>query len=477
MIRNYGPSGMGYPPDDDGYFRQFISERLFDWDKDQNNIPMLASSWDTDPVNNTITWHLQKGVKFQDGTDFNAQAVKWNIQRLIDLGLETGAKNIKSMDVLDDYTLRMNLVQLTTKSVINHGWAQQYSPTAYTNNGEEWAKTHQVGVGPFIFDSWERDNYANYKKDNNYWRGPGTYPYLDGINFRLIPDPVSASAMMEAGQADLWMDVPVKFAVDLEEKGFTVNWGPGFFWGLFPNSKDPNSIYTNKTVREALEYAIDRPALAKTMGYGKYEALTQLAHASSTGYNPGYDPRPYNPDKAKQLLAQAGYPNGFQTKILCTSQSQDTASAIQAYLAAVGINAKIDLADNARYYAEFMAGISPGGAGGGFSDLAIGMTGIDTDFSITIDRHWGPTPMTGIISINGAKSPQFLALCDKLLTTFDPVELKKVTQETVKQASEDALAVPLYRAAYQTVMQKNVHSDNILITYVVWNLWKDWIGK
>jgi peptide/nickel transport system substrate-binding protein len=474
MIRNYGVTNVGYPPNDGGIEQgQDVTKRLINWDMKGNVVPELAESWKEDPVNNTLTWYLQKGVKFVDGTDFNAEAAKWNTQRLIDLSRLTEANKVKSLEVIDEYTLKMNLTELNSQAVINYGWVAMYSPTAIEKNGEEWAKTHPVGVGPFTLVDWAPDDFVNLKRFDNYYEEGK--PYLDAINFRVIPDPVSASAMMEAGQANLWFDTPTKFAVDLENKGFKVNWAvTGFFWGLFANTANPDSIWNNKTLREALEYAIDRPGMAKALGYGKYEALTQIAPKGSTGYNEGYDPRPYNPAKAKELLAEAGYANGLKTTILCDSRSQDYATAIQANLLAVGIDAKIDLADFARFNSMFMSGFF---GGDGFPDLAIGMVGIDLPFATGLLRHFGPTPMTGILSINGAKSPEFLALCDKLYQTYDPNELTKVTKEAVKQVAEDALVIPLLKTPWATVMAKNVHDDSSTAHNVVWNLQDSWIEK
>ena len=123
--------------------------------------------------------------------------------------------------------------------------------------------------------------------------------------------------MLEAKQADIWLDVQDVNTSLISRKGFKITWGPGMLWALLPASaKDPKSPYANKKVREALEYAVDRPTMAKTLGFGKYEALTQIVPSFSPAYNPNYNPRPYNPEKAKQLLAEAGYASGFDTKLL-----------------------------------------------------------------------------------------------------------------------------------------------------------------
>lgn len=472
IIGNAGLTSAGYPPLDFGLLRQQdVTRRLINWDIEGNIVPELAKSWELDMANNTLTWHLEEGVKFTDGTDFDADAAIWNIQRLIDVHFLTEADKVVSLEAVDTYTVKMNLTKLNSQAVGNYGWVAMYSPTAIETNGEEWAKTHQVGVGPFILEDWSPENYANYAKFDDFFI-EGT-PYLDGLNFRIIPDPVSASAMMEAGEADLWFDAPVKFAVDLEKKGFKVNWsGTGLFWGLFPNSVDPDSKWTDKKLREALEYAIDREGMVKALGYGKFEALTQLAPQGSTGYNEGFNPRPYDPEKAKQLIAEAGYPDGFQTTILCTAGSQDYATFIQANLLAVGLDAKIDLADTARFNSMFMSGIFMGEP---WPDLAVGMIGIDLPFATGLIRHLGPTPMTGILGYS--KSPEFLALCDELYQAFDSDEMTRITKEAVKQAAEDAMMVPLFRQPWATIMKTTVHDDNSVIHNVVWNNHLSWMEQ
>jgi hypothetical protein len=166
--------------------------------------------------------------------------------------------------------------------------------------------------------------------------------------------------MMEKKDADASMNVNnMKNVVDLEQKGLKVNWGPGMLWALLPsNGKDSKSPYANKKVREALEYAVDRPTIAKTIGFGKFEPLTQIVPSASPAFNRGYNPRLCNPEKAKQLLAEAGYPNGFDTKLLALEFNRDQAVAVRSYLTAVGIRVTVDLADMGRYFGALFG---PGG--------------------------------------------------------------------------------------------------------------------
>jgi ABC-type transport system substrate-binding protein len=471
-IMPYFVKNLGYPPEmapSDFIFTIPILERLVDWDTKGNLIPLLARSWEGDPVNKTVIYHLRKGVKFHDGTPFNAEAAKWNFQFLKDNGRLTDGEFVKSIEVIDEYSVKLTCSEYTSQLILNYGWAVMLSPTAFQKNGgKEWARFNAVGTGPFKQAEFKRDSMVRYEKNKDYWRKD--YPLLDAIEIRWIPDPVTASMMIEKGEADAWADVNnMKNVVDLEQKKLKVNWGPGMLWTLMPaNGKDPKSPYANKKVREALEYAIDKAAIAKTIGFGKYEPLTQIVPSASPAYNKGYNPRPYNPEKAKQLLAEAGYPNGFDTKLLALELNRDQAVAIQSYLTAAGIRVTIDLADMGRYFGALFGP-------DGWTDLVISASGINPD-ATDLFVHFGPRPMTyrwGYI----AKSPEFLALCDKALKTYEQPALNKVLQQAVKQAGDDAMVIPLWRAGQASVSHPWVHSDYPKIHSIVWYSHQDWLSK
>ncbi|HSW56956.1 MAG TPA: ABC transporter substrate-binding protein [Dehalococcoidales bacterium] len=478
IIRGSLPNVLGFPPEfgpNDSILAQPVLERLTEWDNKGNSIPLLAERWTVDTTANTITWFLRKGVKFHDGTDFNAETVRWNFQQGIDTRSLTGFQHVKSLDVLDSHTIRMNLATLTTMMVVNYGWRQQISPTAFTNAGggdfeksKVWARANSVGTGPFRVVQFQRDNMMRFVKNQNYWRSG--FPYLDAIEIRLITDTMTASAMMEAKQADVWDDVSaVQNIVDLTEKrGLKTNWGPGMFWSILPNSSNVNSPTSKKEVREAIELAIDRPALANMIGMGKFEPLTQMAPRNFPGYNDGFNPRPYNVDKAKQLLAAAGYPTGFKTKILITSAGTDAATAIKAYLAAVGIDVTIDIADMGRYFGELF--------GTGFTnDLVWAASGINPD-GTDLFVHFGPTPMT-FRTGNILKSQAYLDLCNRALVTFDHAAHMDLLKKAVKQAGDDAMVIPVYRSVANTVYQSYVTTDYFRIHGVIWPTHSIWMDK
>jgi len=468
------PKVLGYPeefaPIDAG-FASVALERLVSWDERGNLIPVLAESWEEDPDNRTLTWHLRKGVQFTDGTEWNAEALKWNYESRIRSSRLIGYQSVESLEVVDSHTLKMHLNDYHRIMPHNFGWAVMISPTAFEKAGggdieksKEWARLNPVGTGPFKIVDFRRDVVIRSERNDNYWRKD--MPYFGGIEDRLIPDFMIASAMMQANEADMLTNSDVGTALDLESLGFKVNWGTGMLTALLPNSADPNSPFADKRVRAAVEYAIDRPALAKMIGYGKYEPITQLAGSNFLGHVPDFDPRPFNPQKARQLLAEAGYPKGFQTKILTADQNRDLAAALKAYLGDAGIEVDLDIADTARYTAAIFSE--------GWEGLAIGVSGINPD-ATDIFVHFGAEPMT-YRTDNIAKSKVYLDLCDEAMHAYDDAEYQNLLRRIVRQASGDAMVVPLYVTVLAAVMQPYVHSDVYKIHQIIWKSYEDWMS-
>jgi ABC-type transport system substrate-binding protein len=450
-----------------------VIERLAEWgDTSGTMVGILAESWDIDPEGLTFTWNLRQGVKFHDGTDFNAEAVMWNFQQSMDNNRLSDGQYIDSMEVVDEHTLTFHLNAFNWVMLENWGLMSPISPTAFENSGateEEriaWARANAVGTGPYTVDSWQRDDHIRFVKNPDYWREG--MPYLDVIEIRRIPDPMVAAATIEAGEADIWFAVnQPQQILDLQDKGFQIVWGPGMFQLIALNSSDPGSIFHDLRIREAIEYALDRPAIANMIGQGLYEPLHQMASSTWPGYVEGYDPRPYDPDKARTLLAVAGYPNGFKTTMMLTETGIDAGSAIQAYLAEVGIEVELDVADLGRYFGSAF--------GTGWDDMILTASGINpstTDLYI----HFGPSPAT-FRTGNIWKSEEYLALCNaaldpSFLTAADALAGIKAA---IRQAGEDAMLVPMWRTAECSISQTYVHTDYPIIHGIIWTPYDDWM--
>ena len=327
-------------------------EPLFRTDKTGKPVPWLAMDEIGDVAAKTLTLPLRKGVKFHDGSDFNAEAVKWNLDQML-AAKRPGTETWKSIDIVDDYTVRINLTQWDNTITGNFTYmtGMIISPTAYKKNGQDWCENHPVGTGPFEFVSWQKDARTVYKKFPGYWQKGK--PYLDGIEWTPMADQLTRQFSLRKGEIDLAIGIARKDLASMEKEGYVVSRtriGSGAYV-LIPDSANPNSPFADIRVRQAVGYAIDTEAIVKGILYGEAEPTNQYAYKGHWGYNPSVIGYPYNPAKAKQLLAEAGYTNGFKTKILyVTSADTDLLyTAVQGYLKAVGIDVELDPATTARH--------------------------------------------------------------------------------------------------------------------------------
>jgi len=472
-----GISNLSYIPEQsmtDETLAKAYAETLVYYSGSGDFKPELAKSWDIDPVAKTLTFHLQQGVKFHDGTDFNAQAVKWNVQNLINSKRLANGQYVDGIEVVDDYTFRYKLNAMLTPSMMLHSYGYNlltmFSPTAFEKNGgRDWAVSHFVSTGPFKFGSWEQDVSMKIVRNENYWRG-SQYPYLDAIEFTFVADSTIASTKMQAGEADAWAGPPLKEATDLKMKGFNLIIGVGGFYSeLIPDNASEGSIFKDKRVREAIEYAIDRDALAEGLGYGILKAVKQTGGPStSQGYNPNFPVREYNPQKAKQLLAEAGYPNGFKTKILVMQGSNDLAQGIQAYLADVGIQAEVDVADPGR----FIGAIYQGGWSG---SLLLWSVPVDPEFAIGWFVHFGPQPIFPYPSLKWPD--EYRALVEKVRLAPTVEEMRKATMEMMTFVSEGAYLIPLMESLNLYVVKNYVKTNRYKDHFMVWHNYEDWLDK
>jgi peptide/nickel transport system substrate-binding protein len=326
-----------------------VMETLVNADNMENITPGLAKSWDISPDGKTITLHLQENVKFHDGTDFNAEAVKYNLQAW-DLTNAPFLANVTAMDVINDYTLKLTLQKFDSHLLLRFASGsvgQIASPTAMKKAAtpETMAKEHMVGTGPFKFVSWKRQDYVKFVKNPDYWQKGK--PYLDAIEFRFVADYMTRQLSFKAGEADYTGALYPVDAHILEGEGYRIE--PSeltFVWYFVPDSANPDSPFSNVKVREALEYAIDKKTIAQGIGEGYMAPAYQFAQPNAPYFTKNAIERVYDPQKAKDLLTEAGYPNGFSTTIITDIRvKMDLVTAVRTYLKAVGINCDLDVAD------------------------------------------------------------------------------------------------------------------------------------
>ena len=448
-----GPTVVGYIPELSGQnmlstFHMF--EPLVDIGADLEFKPTrLVTDLEIAPDGKSVKMTLRKGVKFHDGTDFNAQAAKWNLEGSIKVkyvGMETWT----TVDVLDEYTIRLNLKQRDFSVVTNlsKSGSWQASPTAFAKNGLEWARKNPVGTGPFKFVSFERDASLKARRFDSYWRKG--LPYLDGFDFYFIADPMVRQAALEAGEGHA-LDRPTpKQASDLKAKGFEVigPW-PTFMFLLGPDSANPGSPFAERRVRQALEHAIDRDAIAKALGYGFFTGMTQPVPPDyAAGYNPDKKGRKYDPKMARQLLAEAGYPQGFKTKIYADAAqaNKDIVVALQDYFGKSGIDVALELVPRAKYFDLRVNGWHNG--------LIYITMGLDFTFTNTLARTVSVDNLTYKSML---RPPGWKELIDAAVASPNVKTYIERTKKAVGALYEDATYLPLFGSLPYVVIHKSVH--------------------
>jgi peptide/nickel transport system substrate-binding protein len=449
--------GMWTPP---------VLENLIEVDVNYNHIPKLATSWEVSDDLKTVTFHLRQGVKFHDGSDFNADVAKWNFEQLMAAKVSYSIQGITSIDKIDDYTIRMNLSRYQNTFIASVGNYSMTSKAAYDSKGKDWVRWNPVGTGPFKFESFQRDVNIKYTKFNDYWQKGR--PYLDAVEMVFVADPTTMSNSFLAGEVDAFGGDLSSIHFDVQQKGYPVVKYYAGGYCLMPDSKNTDSPWSNLKVRQALEYAIDRDSLVKTRGFGYWQAINQFAVPNTPSYITDLPTRSFDPAKAKQLLTEAGYPNGFKTKIIAdvASTDRDAITAIQSYLKAVGIDAELNIIDNAGYGNYRSKGWNNG--------LMAGMVGWGANITGSIDSYFAQNA-TFFPSLIKSDELQALHVASLSSKAYDPELAKK----EVRYLYDNAIVAPLWAGSRGDVLQKYVR-DTGFYTGSAWTAWRPfntWLDK
>ncbi|SHI02869.1 peptide/nickel transport system substrate-binding protein [Sporobacter termitidis DSM 10068] len=330
-------------------------ETLLKQQLDGTCTPLLAESYDIDTAGNTITFKLRQGVKFHDGSDFNAEVAKWNIDMIHDNS--ASKPTYDNVTVVSPYEVSIHYPDGINNSS-SAGWATtgsvMISMEAYKKNGEEWTAEHPVGTGPFKFIEYVKGASVKGEKFDGYWQKE--YPYLDSVELVMIKDVMTQNIALQS-TGDQSIDILNTNNGDqiqnLTNQGFAVQSIPLGPIGFLPSSDDPSSPFAKPEVRQALSYAIDRDAICNARGFGVWKPAYQINAEGYGGHSedPAFGVPRYDPVKAKALLAQAGYPDGFKTTLYGQPgmADKDAVVAMQSMLAAVGITAEVSFPDSGGY--------------------------------------------------------------------------------------------------------------------------------
>jgi len=311
-------------------------------DRNLHLMPELAESWKWD-TETTLTLALRKGVKFHDGTDFDAAAVKFNIDRLMDPAtksrLASQIDEVKAVEVVEPHMVRFLLKYPSAGLVatLSHVPGMMMSPTAVKKFGKDIARA-PVGTGPFKFVEWVRDDHLTVERFDGYWdKGK---PYLDRVVFRPIPDTNVAVIALKTAAADVVTVVEPKDVAGLRgRRDIVYAESPGLnYYMIRLNVSQPP--FDNRTVRLAFAHAIDRESIAKGLFFGAVRVATGPITAASWAYSPEIKAYGRDVAKAKALLGEAGKAGGvkFEMQSLPNPIVRRIGEVVKAQAAEIGLD-------------------------------------------------------------------------------------------------------------------------------------------
>lgn len=401
--------------------------------------PALAESWEVSDDGLTYTFTLRSGVRFHDGTAFDSGDVKFSLDRAMAEDSTNAQKglfeSIASVETPDAETVVITLKQPAGNLLFNLGWGDAVivAPESVANN-----KTNPVGTGPFAFERWVKGDRVEMVRNGNYW---GTPAKLARATIKIIPDPAAATAAMLAGDIDAYANFPApetlaQFEADPRFK-VVIGSTEGETILAINNARGPLS---DLRVRQALAHAVDRQAVidGAMFGYGTpigtHFAPHHPAYVDLTGSYP------YDPDKAKALLAEAGYGDGLSLslKLPPPSYARRGGEIIAAQLAAVGVATEISQVEWAQWLEQVFKG---------------------TDYDLTIVSHTEPMD----IGIYGRETyyfnyqdADFKALMAKLNTTVEEGARYGLLAEAQEKLAADSVNVFLFQLAKHGVWNKDL---------------------
>ncbi len=410
--------------------------------------PALAESWEISADGLIYTFKLRDGVRFHDGTPFNAEAVKFTFDRMLDESHpfhDTGPfplsfffSSVASTDVVDDLTVRFTLSEPYAPFLSNLAYPPGLivSPTAVETHGAEYGR-NPSGTGPFLFSVWESNRQVALERNTNYRDGA---PPLRGVVFRPITDANARVSEMLSGGIDMMVEVPpdnaAMFDADAE---FLLHEQAGpHLWFLILNLREPP--FDDVRMRQAINYAIDKQSLVDNVLQGTATVATGPTPAAfSWAYNDTLEPYPHDPDKARELIQEAGYGDGAEIVFYVTEGGSGMldpipmGTAIQADLAAVGIDAKIETYE----WNTFLSRVNPGLEGKAAMAEMAWMTN-DPDTLPFLALRTSAMPEEGGFNSGYYSNPQVDELLEAARRSTDQAERARLYRDMQQIVYEDA---------------------------------------
>ncbi|MCI6732953.1 MAG: glutathione ABC transporter substrate-binding protein [Lachnospiraceae bacterium] len=385
-----------------GDVQRMLYDGLFGFDKDMNIIPMLATEYEANDNATEYVFKLRQGVSFSDGTPWNADAAKANFDRWADkdLGLKRTTflcNTLKSCEVVDEYTIKVTLNNSFGAFINNlaHPATVCVSPTLIAKGSKACAE-EACGTGQYTFTEWVPGEYLKVELKKDWWGYEAGLAESDAgfksVTFKPVTESATRVAMIQSGDAQMIWPVPAENIDALKgdsnvvvgaEEGIVVR------YLMMNNQKAP---FNDVRVRQAINYAINKDAYCAVVKNG-YATPAKSVIGSAVQFYKANDPYPYDIEKAKQLLTEAGYPDGFTTSIMFSNTTANTKQCefIKQQLEQVGIKVELNGMESA-IVNEKVQGNYPSGAEAEVEMYVIGWS------PSTGDADWGIRPLLAIES-------------------------------------------------------------------------------
>ncbi|CAB1079425.1 hypothetical protein JY97_12790 [Alkalispirochaeta odontotermitis] len=341
-----------------------INEGLLLPDKNNQAAPALAVSWDVSPDVKTYTFKLRKGVKFHDGSDFNAAVVKWNVERVMATeGALFGpifSRLVDSMETPDGHTIIFNL-KVPSASFLGtffDRYDNMFVIQAKSCFDADGKFIKPIGTGPFKFVEWKQNDSLTLVKNENYWNPE--LPKVDKLVLKVIVDPSSRLNALRSGDVHITRKLPieaVESGMAKKPNGYRVDTSIGQTISLNMNIK--YAPLADVRVRRALAHALNREDMNLAVSFGLGQATHQYYPQGMPWHFPEVKALEYNPQKAKALLAEAGYASGFEVTYTVAQNNQElveAANVFQAMMAEIGVRVKVELLDEATAIGKAFSG-------------------------------------------------------------------------------------------------------------------------
>jgi peptide/nickel transport system substrate-binding protein len=390
--------------------------------------PGLAESW-TQPDPRTLVFKLRRGVKFHDGTDFNAEAVKFNLTRM-----KTEPKsvrknelaNVESVDVVDPYTVKLNLKKpdAALLATLTDRAGMMISPKVVQERGAELERNAKgAGTGPFEFVEWIKDDHLLIKRNDAYWNKQSG-PYLDRVRYRPIPDDTVKLQSLQAGELDVMDYVqPRDVAAVKADRNVVVVDVPSLadFAYQLNHGRSPFNV---KALRHAVAYSIDLEQIVKGVWLNVGVPANGPIPPTSWAYDNTILPIKRDVAKAKAKLAEGGKPQGFSFTMTTNNLpiNVQEAEVMQAQMAEVGIQMKIKLVDGGTLISE--------GNAKNFEMISYQWSG-RPDPDGNVYQFFKTSPGTSL-NWSGISNPELDALLDKTREVSSQAERKKLYSSVIR---------------------------------------------